>query len=209
MWFLCYYWDKINGVQIMIAKLLLAWGAIILCSVMLAESQYDPLGDFVVPTDPRRTTSLDDGVYLDPAADPLSIDPLMRPLDPEHTWEYLDIVRDRGYADQYASLSGKEASGNWRLELKDSSLRHIDLSLLQNREVVYGRGFATVGGVARTATASGEIYQDVLYLDVISVEDLMLYKCALTMVQDYLSGSYYAFDEQGRAWYGTATGRRS
>jgi hypothetical protein len=192
----------------MIAKMLLAWGAIILCSVMLAESQYDPLGDFVVPTDPRRTSSLDERVYLDPSADPLSIDPLMRPLDPEHTWEYLDIVRSRDYADQY-ELSGMEASGNWRLELRDSSLRHVDLSLLQNREVVYGRGFATVGGVTRTAIASGEIYRDVLYLDVVSVEDLILYKCALTLAQDFLSGSYYAFDEQGRVWYGTVTGRRS
>jgi hypothetical protein len=45
-------------------------------------------------------------------------------------------------------------------------------------------------------------------LDVLS-EDLILYRCALTLSKDYLSGSYYAFDAQGRVWTGTATGSRS
>jgi hypothetical protein len=194
----------------MIAKMLLIWGVAALSLTVLAQSQYDPLSDpYVIPTDPRRTTSLDDGkVYLDPAADPLSIDPLMRPLDTEHTWEYLDQIRSLSYADSSTSPAVQNVAGTWSLELTDSALRHLDLQLLQHQDVVYGRGTATVGGVTQSATASGQIYRDVLYLDVVSPEDLMLYKCSLAMTEDYLSGSYYAFDGQGRSWYGTATGRR-
>jgi len=195
----------------MIAKLLLIWGIAALSLTMLAQSQYDPLGDgYAIPTDPRRTSSLDDGkMYLDPAADPLSIDPLMRPLDVEHTWEYLDRVRSWPYAGSGAIPAGQNLAGPWRMELRDSSLRYLDIQLLQSQNVVYGKGTVTVGAITQSATASGMIYNDILYLDVVSPENLMLYKCALTMTDDRLSGSYYVFDEMGRSWYGTATGRRT
>ena len=91
--------------------MLFAWEILVLCLTVLAEAQYDPLGTdiFTTPTDLRRTSSLgdnDERVYLDPMADPLSIDPLMRQLDPEHTWEYLYKVRGRAYADPYAHSGG-------------------------------------------------------------------------------------------------------
>jgi len=47
----------------------------------------------------------------------------------------------------------------------------------------------------------------VLYLDVL-FEDLILYKCTLTIANDRLSGSDYALDSQGRVWNGMAAGRR-
>jgi hypothetical protein len=48
----------------------------------------------------------------------------------------------------------------------------------------------------------------VLYLGILS-EYLILYRCFLILSKEYLSGSYYAFDAQGRVWTRTATGRRS
>ncbi|NPV62328.1 MAG: hypothetical protein HPY61_06815 [Methanotrichaceae archaeon] len=195
----------------MIAKLLLIWGVAALSLTMLAQSQYDPLADeYVIPSDSRRVTSLDDGkVYLDPATDPLSIAPLTRPLDTEHTWEYLEKVRSWNYNSPGAAAAGQGLAGTWRFELTDSTLRHLNLQLLQNQDVVYGRGTATVGGVTQSATASGTVYNGVLYLDVVSPENLMLYKCSFALTEDYLSGNYFAFDEMGRSWNGTATGRRN
>jgi hypothetical protein len=196
----------------MFAKMLLAWGILVLCLIPQAESQYDPLGTdiFTVPNDLRRTSSLGDNyerMYLDPTADPLSIDSLMRPLDPEHTWEYLDRVSGRAYVSPYA-IPEWDLRGNWQLELRDSALRQLTLTLLQNREVIFGRGFLSIGGISQAAFSSGQTSKDVLYLDVLS-EDLILYRCTLTISKDYLSGSYYAFDSQGGVWTGTATGRRS
>jgi len=196
----------------MFAKMLFAWGILVLCLTAQAEAQYDPLGTDILttPTDLRRTSSLgdnDERVYLDPMADPLSIDPLMRQLDPQHTWEYLYKASVRAYADPYPHPEA-DLRGNWKLKLEDSALRHLDLTLLQNREVIFGRGILSIGGINQAAFSSGQTSKDVLYLDVLS-EDLILFRFTLTVSKDYLSGSYYAFDAQGGGWTGTATGRRS
>ncbi len=195
----------------MFAKILVIWTVVVLCSTILAESQYDPLGTdiFYIPDDLRRTSSLSDGgqkVYFDPYADPLSIDPLMRPLDPEHTWEYLDKVSGKAYVDTYAQPEAYLA-GDWQLTLHDSVLRHLDMTLLQNRDAIFGRGTMDVGGISQEVSATGTTFKDVLYLDVLS-DDLVLYRCTLTIAKDYLAGSYYAFDAQRRAWSGTARGAK-
>jgi hypothetical protein len=196
----------------MFEKMLLAWGILVLCLATQAESQYDPLGTDIstISQDQRRMSSLGENyerVYLDPMVDPLSIDLLMRPLDPEHTWEYLDRVSVRAYVSPYA-VPEWDLRGNWQLELRDSAPKQLNLTLLQNREVIFGRGILSIGGISQAAFSSGQTYKDVLYLDVLS-EDMILYRCALTISKDYLSGSYYAFDAQGGVWTGVATGRKS
>ena len=85
--------------------------------------------------------------------------------------------------------------GYWMLELKDSALRHLGLTLLQNQDVIFGRGIFGIGGIDQAAFSSGQISGDVLYLDVLS-EDLILFRFTLSVSKDYLSGSYYAFDAQ-------------
>jgi hypothetical protein len=193
----------------MFAKILLTWAALVICLTAQAESQYDPLGTeiFTKPNDMRRTASLDDQkVYSNPDADPLGIDPLMRPLDTEHTWEYLDKVNSKAYADAYAQTEA-DLRGDWRLVLRDSELRHLDMMMLQNREVIYGRGTMDIGSVSQKVSISGTTSKDVLYLDVLS-DDLTLYRCRLTIAKDYLSGRYYAFDSAGRAWRGLVQGNK-
>ena len=162
----------------MFEKMLLTLGVLVLGLSTQADSQYDPL----------------------------SIDPLMRPLDPEHTWEYLDMGGG-GYVSPYA-VPAADLRGNWNLDLRDGTMKQLTLTLLQNREVIFGRGILSLSGMNQTAFSSGETYRDVLYLDVLS-GDLVLYRCTLTVSEDHLSGSYYAFDSQGRVWSGIATGRRS
>lgn len=192
--------------------MLVSWVVMALCLTLQAESQYDPLGTdiYKIPTDLRRTSSLDDDqkVYIDPQADPLGIDPLMRPLDPEHTWEYLKMIGGGGYLGPYAS-SNEDLQGNWQLDMLGGMIGKVDLQLLQNQNSVFGRGSLSLGGLTTTVSASGTIAMDVLYLDLLSLEDLQLYRCALTASKDYLSGSYYAFDAQGGIRTGTVTGRRS
>ena len=62
----------------MINKLIIAWAVLVLCLTMQAQAQYDPLE---MPADMRRTESSDaEKVIIDPYADPLGIDALMRQI---------------------------------------------------------------------------------------------------------------------------------
>ncbi len=194
----------------MFAKMLLAWAAIVLALVVQGQAQYDPLASdiFTLPEDMRRTSDLDaQKVYIDPNADPLGIDPLMRPLDPEHTTEYLDKIGSRTYLGPIVPAT-QDLRGNWNLNLLGSMPGKFELLLVQNRDVVFGRGTLSLAGCTNAVSASGQAVKDVLYLDLINAEQMMLYRCTLTMSKDFLSGSFNVFDAQGQAWSGTIQGSR-
>ena len=197
----------------MYAKMLMAWAAIVICVSVQGQSQYDPLGSdiFALPHDMRRTSSQDaPKVYIDPNADPLNIDSLMRQLDTEHTTEYLDRISGRAYLGPFIPIA-QELQGNWRLDLLGGMPGKVDLLLVQNRDAVFGRGTLSLAGSSSTVavSASGGTVKDVLYLDLVDAQELMLYRCTLTISKDFLSGSFTAFDAQGRVWSGTAQGSRS
>ena len=196
-----------------IAKMLMAWAALVICMTVQAQAQYDPLASdiFTLPDDMRRTGSLDTQIiYFDPYADPLGIDPLMRPLDPEHSAEYLDKISGREYLGPFVPVQ-EDLRGNWKLNLLGGMPGKADLLLVQNRNAVFGRGTLSLAGSSSTVavSASGGTVKDVLYLDLVDAQGLMLYRCTLTISKDFLSGSVTAFDAQGRVWSGTAQGSRS
>ncbi|RQW78499.1 MAG: hypothetical protein EHM14_11815 [Methanothrix sp.] len=195
----------------MAIKILALWAVVILCSTIPAQSQYDPLGTDIlyIPDDLRRTGSISDSgqkVYIDPYVDPLSIDSLMRPLDPEHTWEYLDKLYARPYPIAYPT-SRTNLAGNWQLSLQDHVLRNLQMTLQQNNAVVFGRGTMDAGGVIQDVYVSGTTSGNTIYLDIHST-DLGDYRCAMTIAANNLSGSYYALDSTGRSWTGSIWGDR-
>jgi hypothetical protein len=187
-------------------KVIFALALLTVCLAGQAGSQIDPLApDYLTEDqDPRRTTSLDRFVIIDPRLDPLSVDPLIRPLDPEHTAEYQQKLKEIGPLTAEDDLAGR-----WSLELRDNRLRTLDLNLLQNGRVVFGRGDMIADGMSQMASASGLISQEVLYLDIVSLEDQTLYRCVLRPDTNSLSGSYYAFGPGGAVWSGTVSGSRS
>ena len=164
----------------MSVKMLVAWAALVMVLTVLSQAQYDPLG----------------------------LDPLMRPLDPEHTAEFLDKIRGREYLGPFVPAA-QDLRGNWNLDLLGGMPGKVDLLLVQNRDAVFGRGTLSLAGSSNALSASGQAVKDVLYLDLMNAEDLMLYRCTLTMSKDFLSGSFNVFDAQGQAWSGTIQGRRS
>jgi hypothetical protein len=201
------------GLDQMSAKMLTAWAALVICMTVQAQAQYDPLASdiFTLPDDMRRTSSLNtQNIYINPYADPLGIDPLMRPLDPEHTAEYLDKISGREYLGLFAPVQ-EDLRGNWDLDLMGGMPGKVELLLVQNRDLVFGRGTLSLAGSGSTVaiSASGGTVNDVLYLDLVDAKELMLYRCTLTISKDFLSGSFAAFDAQGRIWTGTAQGTRS
>ena len=197
----------------MFAKTLMAWAALMICMTVQAQAQYDPLASdiFNLPDDMRRTNSLDaQEVFIDPFVDPLGIDILMHPLDPEHTAEYLDKISGREYLGPFVPVQ-EDLRGIWNLDLMGSVPGKVELLLVQKRDAVFGRGTLSLAGSSSTVaiSASGGTVKDVLYLDLVDAEKLMLYRCTLTISKDFLSGSFTAFDAQGRIWTGTARGSRS
>ncbi|MEI6102689.1 MAG: hypothetical protein WCP70_01970 [Methanothrix sp.] len=194
----------------MFAKMLVAWAALVMFLTAQSQAQYDPLGSdiFTLPEDMKRTGSLDTLNDFDSKADPLGLDPLMGPLDPEHTAEFLDKIRGREYLGPFLPTA-QDLRGNWNLNLLGGMPGKVDLLLVQNRDAVFGRGTLSLGGSSNALSASGQAVKDVLYLDLMNAEELMLYRCTLTMSKDFLSGSFNVFDAQGQAWSGTIQGSRS
>ncbi len=193
----------------MSAKMLAAWAAIVICLSVQGQSQYDPLGSdiFTLPDDIRRTSSLDTLKYFDPNPDPLGIDPLMRPLDPEHTAEFLDKISGQKYIAPFFPRQ-EDLRGNWKLDLFGAMPGKVELLLVQNRDAVFGRGTLSLAGFTFEVSASGQAVKNVLYLDLVNAQDLTLYRCTLAISDDSLSGSFNALDIQGRIWSGTARGSR-
>jgi hypothetical protein len=195
----------------MFAKMLVAWAALVMCLTLQAQAQYDPLASdiFTLPDDMRRTSSLDtQRIYIDSIVDPLGIGPLMRPLDPQHTAEYLDKISGREYLGPFVPVQ-EDLRGNWRLDLLGGASGMVELQLVQNRDAVFGRGTLSLPASTHAVSASGRTVRDVLYLDLVNAEELTLYWFTLTISRDLLSGSFTAFDAQGRIWSGTARGSRT
>ncbi|NYT01400.1 MAG: hypothetical protein GKC10_01390 [Methanosarcinales archaeon] len=159
------------------------------------------------PHSDRYQTISDWEDFANPEGDPLELGPLMQPLDPHHTAEYLEKLRGTGYVGY--PFTALDLGGYWTFELTDQRTMKADMLLLQNGWVVFGKGTITQNGVTVTAACSGFIYQDALYLDLISVEDLSLYRCRLGLGRSYLYGGFYAFNAQGGTRTGTLTGRKA
>jgi hypothetical protein len=194
----------------MFAKMLVAWAALLMCLTLQVQAQYDPLASdiFTLPDDMRRTGSVDaQRIYIDPIADPLSINPLVRPLDPEHTAEYLNKISGREYLGPFVPVQ-EDLWGNWKLDLLGGTPGTVELLLAQNQDAVFGRGTLSLPGSTDAVSASGRTVKDVLYLDLVNAEDLTLYRFILARDNDFLSGSFTAYDALGRIWSGTAQGSR-
>lgn len=183
----------------MFSKILLAWGALVLCVIILGHSQSPDVVDL------RRTSSLGNGTstveILEP--DPLGIDLLMSMPDIEHTWEYLEKIGrwSSGYKpySTYQAPRSYKIDGSWKLNIGYGAT--ADLVLYQNRDVIFGRGSTAAG--YPNIYVTGQILDDVLYLDALT-DDMILYRCVLRIRGDYLIGKYYAFNSQGLTWDGMA-----
>ena len=195
------------------AKYSLARGAMMIClmACLFVQAQAsDPLGSdiFLMPGESRGIAGQDNvKTYIDPNADPLSIDPLMRPIDPQHSAEYLDKISGREYAGPFAQIA-QDLRGNWKMNLYGSLPGTMDLMLVQNRDAVFGRGILTSAGTAKDLSASGWTAKDVLYLDLVDLQNMIMYRCTLTMSDNNISGSFSAYDALGGSWSGTIQGSR-
>ena len=105
-----------------------------------------------------------------------------------------------------SSASMSNASGEWSFELRDSKTRVLALDLFQSEDAIFGSGTMNDGTSTLAVSASGFVEGDTLNLDVVSQETINLYRLALIINGESMSGDYRAFASAGDAWTGIANG---
>lgn len=99
-----------------------------------------------------------------------------------------------------------QVAGSWLLDLKDSTLRSVNLSLSQSEDIVFGAGSMTSGNVIQEVAVVGSVAGSKLDMELLSMTDVSLFKLALDLKMPSVSGSHKAFSASNATWTGTATG---
>jgi len=111
--------------------------------------------------------------------------------------------------DQVPGATSVDTAGSWSFELRDSKTRQLALDLFQSEDAVFGQGAINDGGETLQASASGTVEGDKLNLDVTSSGTINLYRLALMMSGNTLSGDYRAFSADEPPWKGIVHGIRT
>ena len=123
-----------------------------------------------------------------------------------------DMRQEKGLTSSLSSTSGFNAAaanlaGSWSLDLRDTSARTLSLNLLQSGRVVFGKGTMTSSdGGSQEIAATGTLEGSNVYLDIISLKDVGLYKLGLSLSGSSISGSYDAYSASKVPLTGTASG---
>jgi hypothetical protein len=119
----------------------------------------------------------------------------------------ITVGKSSGAAESVGALSSlANLTGTWSIDLRDAASKHIDLQVLQNKELIMGYGDMTENGAREKVTASGFLAGDRLTLFVSVVDRPEVYRLDLATSGTSLSGRYDATSASGARWSGTATG---
>ncbi len=116
------------------------------------------------------------------------------------------VVNDPAATD-VPDLSGQNVNvtGVWSLDLTGELARHIDLSLIQNKDAIMGHGTMTGGNGTQRVTASGGLTGNGLSLTVMPVGSLDLYRLDLS-IDSQTTGTFTAYSADGSSWSGGVAG---
>jgi hypothetical protein len=100
-------------------------------------------------------------------------------------------------------------AGTWSLEIAAGTPIYANITLVQSEDAVFGKGKIMDENDTQTAVASGSIKGDMLNLDLVSLEDLRLYRLSMTVSGNSVTGSDTAFSSSESPSTGPAKGLRS
>jgi hypothetical protein len=100
-------------------------------------------------------------------------------------------------------------AGVWNFEIAAGKPIYANITLVQSTDAIYGKGKIMDENSTKAAVASGSINGDVLNLDLVSTDDLRLYRLTLTVSGSSATGNNtgYALNESSST--GQARGFRS
>jgi hypothetical protein len=105
-----------------------------------------------------------------------------------------------------SASSSLNVSGEWSFELRDSKTRELALALFQSEDAIFGSGTMNDGNATLVVSTSGFVEGDKLNLDVVSQKTISLYRLALIVNGESMSGDYRAFSTSLDPWTGIAKG---
>ena len=100
-------------------------------------------------------------------------------------------------------------AGTWSLEIDVGTPIYSNITLVQSEDAVFGKGEIMDGNDTQTAVASGSIKGDMLNLDLVSLENLRLYRLSMTVSENSVTGSNTAFSPSESPSTGPAKGLRN
>ena len=100
-------------------------------------------------------------------------------------------------------------AGTWSLEIAAGTPIYANITLVQSEDAVYGKGTIMDENDTQTAVASGSIKGDMLNLDLVSLENLRLYRLSMTVSGNSVTGSNIAFSPSESPSTGPAKGLRN
>ena len=100
-------------------------------------------------------------------------------------------------------------AGTWSLEIAAGTPIYANITLVQSEDAVFGKGKIMDENDTQTAVASGSIKGDMLNLDLVSLEDLRLYRLSMTVSGNSVTGSNTAFSPSESPSTGPAKGLRN
>jgi hypothetical protein len=100
-------------------------------------------------------------------------------------------------------------AGTWSLEIDAGTPIYANITLVQSEDAVFGKGKIIDGNDTQTAVASGSIEGNMLNLDLVSPENLRLYRLSMTVSGNSVTGSNTAFSPSESPSTGPAKGLRS
>lgn len=105
------------------------------------------------------------------------------------------------------AVQNVNVTGPWSLDLiaLDQVLKHMDLSLAQNKDIVMGYGAVIGSDETQRVTASGSASGGRLSLTVVPIDGLYLYKLDLSF-DLHTDGTYTAYSADGGTWSGDIAG---
>ena len=100
-------------------------------------------------------------------------------------------------------------AGNYNITLSDRISKDLNLTLIQQGDIIIGRGNLVVGGSTTGITASGVVNGDSLALDIVSPVDLTLYKAYMRTTSGMVTGTYKLYSTQASPIDGSLGGSLS
>ena len=100
-------------------------------------------------------------------------------------------------------------AGTWSLEIDAGTPIYANITLVQSEDAVFGKGKIMDGNDTQTAVASGSIKGDMLNLDLVSPENLRLYRLSMKVSGNSVTGGNTAFSPSESPSTGPAKGLRN
>ncbi len=97
-------------------------------------------------------------------------------------------------------------TGSWSVDLKGSEIRHLDLQVFQEGDLIAGSGQMLVGGDNKAVTAAGSVAGDRLTIFVSSVDKPEVFRLELSASGTALAGQFDSLSSDFIRDSGTVTG---